>query len=85
MKTISIFILLVSLSGCSGIIGTRENYVRMQASKINAELNGPYLNGHVDADNFLFISAPGKAKDATGAEEIYEISTDFYPVKELNK
>lgn len=64
------------------MMGTRENYVRMEADKINAELNGPYINGRVDAENFRFISAPGKAKDATGAEEIYDISEEFYPERE---
>lgn len=81
-RLVMLGVLLVMVGGCGTLMGTRESYVRIQADQINAELNGPYLNGHVDAERFLFISAPGKAKGATCEEEVYEISEEFYPAKE---
>jgi len=72
----------VLMSGCAGMMGTRTNYVRMEADNIDAELSGGYINGRINAENFRFISAPGKAKSATGAEEIFEINENFYPMTE---
>ena len=81
-RLVILLVVLMVVGGCGTLMGTKESYVRIQADQINAELNGPYLNGHVDAERFLFISAPGKAKDGDGAEEVYEISDEFYPGKE---
>ena len=81
-RLVMLGLVLVFVGGCGTLMGTRESYVRIQADQINAELNGPYLNGHVDAERFLFISAPGKATDGDGSEEVYEISEEFYPGKE---
>lgn len=85
MRFLVLFLAALMLAGCGTLMRTKESYVRMQADKVNMELNGPYLNGRIDAEKFLFISAPGKAKDATGAEEIYDISEEFYPTKGAEK